>query len=110
VVTIVGDPAILKLLVGEGERTGEDPMQGEESDDISVTSDPLHRALRVLVFRDLIDSELYGQGESGWTPVTIEYARRLRELNERYHLWPEEPHLVRAVLDGARFEAGPHAA
>jgi hypothetical protein len=80
-------------------------MRCEESDNESVTSDPLHRALRVLVYRDLIDSELYGHGESGWTPVTTLYARRLRELNERYHLWPEEPHLVRAVLDGAYFGA-----
>ena len=61
--------------------------------------DVLCTALRLLVHRDLMDAATHLMEDVGWTPMTMEYARRLRDLNERYQLWSEEPALIRGVLD-----------
>ena len=63
--------------------------------------DVLCLALRHFVYRDLTDAADHLMEGVGWTPITVAYAGRLRELNERHHLWVEEPDLVRSVLDGA---------
>jgi hypothetical protein len=61
--------------------------------------DVLCTALRLLVHRDLMDAATHLMEDVGWTPMTVEYARRLRDLNEQYQLWSEEPALIRGVLD-----------
>jgi hypothetical protein len=66
----------------------------EESGDVLVL------ALRLFVYRDLTDSAQHMMEEPDWMPVTVEYALRLRRLNQRHGLWDGEPDLVRLVLDG----------
>ena len=61
--------------------------------------DVLCTALCLLVHRDLMDAATHLMEDVGWTPMTVEYARRLRDLNQRYQLWDEEPTLIRGVLD-----------
>ena len=62
--------------------------------------DPLCAALRYFVHRDRTDAMIHFTDESSWTPITAELAKRLREVNELYTLWAEEPDIVREVLDG----------
>jgi len=64
-----------------------------------ANEDVLCTALRLLVHRDLMDAATHLMEDVGWTPMTVEYARRLRDLNQRYQLWDEEPTLIRGVLD-----------
>jgi hypothetical protein len=61
--------------------------------------DPLCVVLTLLVMRDLFDASFHMMEDVGWTPITTQYARRLRELNQEYGLWDEEPQSIRQVLD-----------
>jgi hypothetical protein len=62
--------------------------------------DPLCVVLTRLVMRDLFDASTHMMEDVGWTPITTQYARRLRELHQEHHLWDEEPQSIRQVLDG----------
>ncbi len=61
--------------------------------------DVLCTALQLLVHRDLMDAAAHLMEGVGWTPITVQYAQRLRDLNARHQLWDEEPALLRGVLD-----------
>ncbi len=65
-----------------------------------LSEDVLLLALRYFVYRDLLDAADHLMEEVGWTPITVAYAKRLRDLNERHQLWADELDLVRFVLDG----------
>jgi hypothetical protein len=61
--------------------------------------DALSTALHFFVHRDLMDAATHLMDGVGWTPITVQYAQRLRDLNARHQLWIEEPPLIRGVLD-----------
>lgn len=63
--------------------------------------DPLCNALTVLVTRDLMDAAMHPSEDFGFTPLTIQFATRVRELDRQLGIWDEEPALIRGVLDGA---------
>ncbi len=65
------------------------------------SDDPLCIALSVLVNRDLVNSAMYPTEDADWTPLTVQFAERLRALDRERKIWDEEPDLVRGVLDGA---------
>jgi hypothetical protein len=67
-----------------------------------VPDDALCVVLVGLILRDLSDASTHMLEDVAWTPITTEYAKRLRELNRDYRLWDEEPQSIRHVLDGAR--------
>jgi hypothetical protein len=62
---------------------------------------PLCAALAVIVCQDLTDAAMHPDEPVGWSPLTIQVARRLRELNQEHGLYDEEPALIRGVLDGS---------
>jgi hypothetical protein len=64
----------------------------------ATREDVLETALRYFVQRDLMNAATYLE-PVGWTPMTIEFACRLRELNRLCGLWGEEPEVIRRVLD-----------
>ena len=64
----------------------------------ATREDVLETALRYFVQRDLMNAATYRE-PVGWTPMTVEFAMRLRELNRECGLWSEEPELLRRVLD-----------
>jgi hypothetical protein len=64
----------------------------------ATREDVLETALRFFIQRDLMNAATYRE-PIGWTPMTIEFALRLRELNNRYGIWLEEPEPLRHVLD-----------
>jgi hypothetical protein len=66
-----------------------------------ATDDALGAALQLLVMRDLLDASAHLMEDTGWAPLTVAYAQRLRDVQTRFGLWPEEPDLVREVLDGS---------
>jgi hypothetical protein len=67
-----------------------------------MPDDALCVVLVGLILRDMLDASTHMLEDVGWTPVTTEYAKRLRELNRDHGLWDEEPQSIRHVLDGAR--------
>jgi hypothetical protein len=67
-----------------------------------MPDDALCVVLAGLILRDLSDASTHMLEDIGWTPITTQYAKRLRELNRDYGLWDEEPRSIRQVLDGAR--------
>lgn len=67
---------------------------------LQPSDDALQAVLRMLVLRDLLDASTHMMEDTAWTPMTTAYARRVRELQERYGIWDSEPELVREVLDG----------
>lgn len=62
--------------------------------------DPVCTTLSVLVNRDLMDAGMHPTENVGWTPLTILFAQRLRELQQQHGIWSEEPDIIRLVLDG----------
>jgi hypothetical protein len=62
--------------------------------------DPLCIALRHFMHRDLMDAADHLMDGAGWSPITVALAHRLRDLDVRFQLWPDEPDLIRSVLDG----------
>ena len=67
-----------------------------------MPDDALCGALAVLILRDVFEASTHMLEDFGWTPITTQYAKRLRELNRDFQLWDEEPQSIRHVLDGAR--------
>lgn len=67
-----------------------------------MPDDALCVVLASLILRDLFDASTHMLEDVAWTPITTEYAKRLRELNRDHQLWDEEPQSIRHVLDGAR--------
>jgi hypothetical protein len=62
--------------------------------------DPVCMALSALVNRDLMEAAMHPDEDVGWTPLTIKFARRLRELHHEHEIWEEEPDIIRIILDG----------
>jgi hypothetical protein len=75
---------------------GRDPLNG-----VQPGNDALSLALRHFVYRDLVDAADHLMEDVGWTPITYALAARLRDLNQRFVIWSDEPDLIRLVLDGA---------
>ncbi len=78
-------------------RPGGDPLNGIHASN----DDALCLALRHLVYRDLVDAADHLMEDVGWTPITNALAAQLRDLNQRFEIWSDEPDLIRLVLDGA---------
>lgn len=62
---------------------------------------PLCTALAIIMCRDLMDAAMCPDDEVGWSPLTIQFATRLRQLNQEHGIYDDEPALIRGVLDGS---------
>ena len=67
---------------------------------VSISTARSSAALSVLANCDLVDAAIYPTDDARWTPLTIQFAARLRELDRQCSIWDEEPELIRGVLDG----------
>lgn len=62
---------------------------------------PLCTALAVLVCRDLMDAARYPNEDASWSPLTVQVAARLRQLDHEHGMFDDEPALIRGILDGS---------